>query len=1237
MKNLTSLLFLCISFLFTSNAIAQNCNGVGSISESGIHSYIVPQYALGSEINLEIRGGGGGAAFSGPSAKEEGGVGTTVFGKILIGNEPGQIPLGSELRIIIGEQGETHGLLDGVSLNYVEIAGGGGGSAVFLKRPGETNYTLLMVAGGGGGASSHAFGGFSGKAGSLTTDGTNGGSGYFFGISFGGGAGGQNGFRGNSYTNSGNMISGGGGGAFGGIDQTCLSGHQADVTGLEISLGGGTDASTVIQPTCTSDRITKGGSGFGGGGAGISGSLLLNRTSGGAGGGGGYSGGGGGGGRIESLDFGQISYLISFVRVNATLGGPGGGGGSYVNGEYVFDANLVNSMTPEFNASVDGFFKATIPTVVLNYVELDITVKQNITGPVCQFVPLTFSIDYSLYPYAPNSGSWIQNYEWFRNGVPVGSGSNMDEYTASYSTENDIITCNVTGITSNGCAYPTQGTGSLTPSVDFGAQSVVSISAWPGTAVCSGNNVVFTAVASPQVPMPDYQPSYQWYRNGIAVGTDDPQYTTNSINDQDQIKCEVSHAGCPVQNASNVLVMDALPPFGGELVGPTRPCKGTQAFYSMVGVANFSYINWTVEYNGAPFNYLFVNDTTIVLNIPIGNIGEGVMFDVEATPVSQCGSGSVHELLVSAQPTPDTWSPIPSFSANGGTPGAPGSAGMDRGASFSIGKYGYVMGGQRFSAHLGPNYVQDNLWRFDTENELWEVVDDSISLISIGSAGFSIEGKGYAIGGSAPQVTNNGGIFLWEFDTATSKVVANLLPNPDNVSFGYPVAVTMDSVVFIGVGGTHQWYVYNPANGIWTRKADFPGCSGGACDLMASATAFRIDTSIYVVGGARSPSGFPRSWDSTDDVYRYDIPSDTWTQMNDFPGGSRSGAVSFSIGGNGYIAGGREHRDMSFLFFYYTEYDTIPNIYNDTWKYNPSNNQWTEVSSLTFLGDPYLPDYSYNWGYNADSHLGDYNASVFTVGTEAYFVGGSSDHGGQENGKFFSGACVPWNISAIDSMPFCESVTLDAGAHLQDGDCFTWSTGQARVKKVTFDVPGTQTVSVTYEGCTSKPFTFTIQPYVTPSIDLVFSDQVYCTADTMEFTNVLTHAGTNPIYYWTVHDSVFTPSWSAADTLDIRTQPPLAPQQLGELHFLPGNSDLLRMTQSYAGIEVVITMQSDAACRTVTTVSDTVIIPGTNDYNWPYTYPPNGWADSHSRPYNLSTSAAQSCDGDIVTYTVLEA
>ncbi len=86
----------------------------------------------------------------------------------------------------------------------------------------------------------------------------------------------------------------------------------------------------------------------------------------------------------------------------------------------------------------------------------------------------------------------------------------------------------------------------------------ITITASPGTSVCTGTNVTFTAATTNGGP----NPVYAWYVNGNPVGSGS-SYSTTTLNDGDVVTCQLtSNATCatPANVTSNSITMNITPP-----------------------------------------------------------------------------------------------------------------------------------------------------------------------------------------------------------------------------------------------------------------------------------------------------------------------------------------------------------------------------------------------------------------------------------------------------------------------------------------------------------------------------------------------------------------------------------------------------------------------------------------------------------------------------------------------------
>lgn len=274
-------------------------NGAAQL-ESG--DYKIPDDPQFTSISFKIRGGHGGKANGLCEGVEGGGGrGAVLEGMFVLGSGPGEIPHGSIIRVIEGQDGVAGPFLEipagdfGPGLEFldqfgtlvIKAGGGGGASAILYKGPNDADFTkanILMVAGGGGGGTAGAsinvikdncLGQAKGGDGTTGTTGGNGGASESDFLIDSGANGGKNG--------RGGLAKGGAGG--GGLNSNGAG--VFCVNDLAASLGGGRagfPAGSNSSPGQEGCPLGTGGSGFSSGGSGYIG----------GGGGGGFSGGGGG-------------------------------------------------------------------------------------------------------------------------------------------------------------------------------------------------------------------------------------------------------------------------------------------------------------------------------------------------------------------------------------------------------------------------------------------------------------------------------------------------------------------------------------------------------------------------------------------------------------------------------------------------------------------------------------------------------------------------------------------------------------------------------------------------------------------------------------------------------------------------------------------------------------------------------------------------------------------------------
>jgi hypothetical protein len=113
------------------------------------------------------------------------------------------------------------------------------------------------------------------------------------------------------------------------------------------------------------------------------------------------------------------------------------------------------------------------------------------------------------YSASAINGGATPVYQWSINGVAVASGA-----TYGYIPNNgDVV--GVTMVSSQACAFPASASNSMTMTVDANQLPAVTVSADPGTTVCQGTPVTFSASAD----FGGSAPAFTWVKNGVAAGT----------------------------------------------------------------------------------------------------------------------------------------------------------------------------------------------------------------------------------------------------------------------------------------------------------------------------------------------------------------------------------------------------------------------------------------------------------------------------------------------------------------------------------------------------------------------------------------------------------------------------------------------------------------------------------------------------------------------------------------------
>lgn len=160
---------------------------------------------------------------------------------------------------------------------------------------------------------------------------------------------------------------------------------------------------------------------------------------------------------------------------------------------------------------------------------------------------------------------------------------------------------------------------------------------------------------------------------------------------------------------------------------------------------------------------------------------------------------------------------------------------------------------------------------------------------------------------------------------------------------------------------------YDPTTDEWSQLSDFPSTG------LDMAISFVIDDIAYVSLGRykdESINGYNLS------TYSYDVNSDSWSKMKQFPGVGRTGSVSFVANNKGYVVGGYKEKET------YT---------NEVWCYDPMKNSWSQMKdfpealtgcyTFTLKNDVYV-----GGGYNLKKNLKNTNLYKYDIESDSWSI-----------------------------------------------------------------------------------------------------------------------------------------------------------------------------------------------------------------------------------------------------------
>ncbi|MFZ1689074.1 MAG: kelch repeat-containing protein [Flavobacteriales bacterium] len=309
--------------------------------------------------------------------------------------------------------------------------------------------------------------------------------------------------------------------------------------------------------------------------------------------------------------------------------------------------------------------------------------------------------------------------------------------------------------------------------------------------------------------------------------------------------------------------------------------------------------------------------------------------------------------------------------------------------AFVINGKGYLGGGNNFAYNSPDGGPLASFQEYDPTANTWVERARMSASPTMAAASFAIGGQGFVLSGGTT------GYFCapesWSYDPITDAWSRISFTAKYGLTTGFAIGNTGYQGTGINNTYTHSTMrAYAPATDQWSYKAAFGG------GTRSRAVSFTIGAKGYLGMGNQPGVGRTR------DIWSYDPATNTWSQVADFGGTARWNPTAFTIGDKAYAGLGQDQNG----------------ICSDMWRYDPAANTWTQIAdfpggpresatafsignkAFVFGGTNSLTAYNDLWAYDAITDQwqamapmpadGRYAAPTFVIGGTAYVTSGSS-------------------------------------------------------------------------------------------------------------------------------------------------------------------------------------------------------------------------------------------------------
>jgi len=249
---------------------------------------------------------------------------------------------------------------------------------------------------------------------------------------------------------------------------------------------------------------------------------------------------------------------------------------------------------------------------------------------------------------------------------------------------------------------------------------------------------------------------------------------------------------------------------------------------------------------------------------------------------------------------------------------APIPQGKHHPVTFALDGKGYAITGTR--SVFSPT---SDVYQYDPITDEWSTLSPFPGATRSFAIGQAYNGKGYlGFGATSSSYLRD----IWEYDPVADswRFVTNCDCDPRR----HPAFVIRDDKIYVGLGdgangNLNDWHVYDMITDTWAAQDDLPGL------VRHHPFQFYAGDDVYTgMGHGNFPNGNQVIFN---DWYKFDIATNTWETMSNFPGEARVAGTQFAWQGKGYVLSG-DGDNHSFM----------PE--GEFWEYDSDMDAWTELT-----------------------------------------------------------------------------------------------------------------------------------------------------------------------------------------------------------------------------------------------------------------------------------------------------